>query len=232
MKSKKIQEFFERVASDWLMMRLAYYDESVVERMAEATCVDKSSVVVDVGTGAGFAAAGLAPAYERWQRSPSANRVGALVIPYLILDEGKSREEAVEIAEEVGVDLGAAVALEDALALVGVAIPAEDIVRTVGVGDELSLLVVELTGTLEDGLPVGCVALGGGEFELGGYNEGDARIGHEFLVGRAGLYLVVAVFGPIRIVVGEMGLYLVPHLVAGAAQEIERGLFEQLVHGG
>ncbi|MGB3683446.1 MAG: protein tyrosine phosphatase family protein [Rubrobacteraceae bacterium] len=32
----------------------------------------------------------------------SANRVGALLIPYLILDEGKSLEEAVETASEVG----------------------------------------------------------------------------------------------------------------------------------
>jgi uncharacterized protein (TIGR01244 family) len=32
----------------------------------------------------------------------SANRVGALLIPYLILDEGRDREEAVKIASEVG----------------------------------------------------------------------------------------------------------------------------------
>lgn len=32
----------------------------------------------------------------------SANRVGALLIPYLILDEGKTREEALEIASRVG----------------------------------------------------------------------------------------------------------------------------------
>ena len=32
----------------------------------------------------------------------SANRVGALLIPYLVLDEGKTPEEAVEIAIEVG----------------------------------------------------------------------------------------------------------------------------------
>ncbi len=32
----------------------------------------------------------------------SANRVGALLVPYLILDEGKSREEALEIARQVG----------------------------------------------------------------------------------------------------------------------------------
>ena len=32
----------------------------------------------------------------------SANRVGALLVPYLILDEGKSTEEAEEVASEVG----------------------------------------------------------------------------------------------------------------------------------
>jgi protein tyrosine phosphatase (PTP) superfamily phosphohydrolase (DUF442 family) len=32
----------------------------------------------------------------------SANRVGALLVPYLVLDEGKSVEEALEIASRVG----------------------------------------------------------------------------------------------------------------------------------
>lgn len=32
----------------------------------------------------------------------SANRVGALLVPYLVLDEGKDREEAVEMGTEVG----------------------------------------------------------------------------------------------------------------------------------
>lgn len=32
----------------------------------------------------------------------SANRVGALLVPYLILDEGMTREEALEIARQVG----------------------------------------------------------------------------------------------------------------------------------
>jgi protein tyrosine phosphatase (PTP) superfamily phosphohydrolase (DUF442 family) len=32
----------------------------------------------------------------------SANRVGALLVPYLILDEGRSREEALGIARRVG----------------------------------------------------------------------------------------------------------------------------------
>jgi protein tyrosine phosphatase (PTP) superfamily phosphohydrolase (DUF442 family) len=34
----------------------------------------------------------------------SANRVGALLIPYLILDEGKTPEEAVKMATEVGLE--------------------------------------------------------------------------------------------------------------------------------
>jgi uncharacterized protein (TIGR01244 family) len=34
----------------------------------------------------------------------SANRVGALLIPYLVLDEGKSTEEAAKIASEVGLE--------------------------------------------------------------------------------------------------------------------------------
>lgn len=54
-------------------------------------------------------------AYERFRelmRNPacrpvlvhcsSANRVGALLVPYLILDEGKTREEALQIARRVG----------------------------------------------------------------------------------------------------------------------------------
>jgi len=43
------KEFFERVASDWNTMRLAYYDERVIERMAEMSGVGKSSEVADVG---------------------------------------------------------------------------------------------------------------------------------------------------------------------------------------
>jgi len=34
MTAKGVQEFFERVATDWDTMRLSYYDERVIERMA------------------------------------------------------------------------------------------------------------------------------------------------------------------------------------------------------
>jgi ubiquinone/menaquinone biosynthesis C-methylase UbiE len=63
--AKDVQEFFERVAGDWDAMRLAYYDERVIEKMAEVSGIGESSQVADVGTGTGFVAAGLAPRVER-----------------------------------------------------------------------------------------------------------------------------------------------------------------------
>src|ERR671932_1508068 len=65
MDAKSVQVFFERVATDWDTMRLAYYDERVIEKMAEVSKVDEDSEVADVGTGTGFVAAGLAPRVAR-----------------------------------------------------------------------------------------------------------------------------------------------------------------------
>jgi hypothetical protein len=59
--TREIQKFFERVASDWDTMRLAYYDERVIERMAAVSGLDEGMTVADVGTGTGFVAAGIAP---------------------------------------------------------------------------------------------------------------------------------------------------------------------------
>jgi ubiquinone/menaquinone biosynthesis C-methylase UbiE len=64
-RSKDVQRFFERVATDWDTMRLAYYDERVIEKMAEISDVGKDSEVADVGTGTGFVAAGIAPRVKR-----------------------------------------------------------------------------------------------------------------------------------------------------------------------
>jgi ubiquinone/menaquinone biosynthesis C-methylase UbiE len=61
MEAKVVQEFFERVAVDWDTMRLAYYDERVIERMAAVSGVNEGMIVADVGTGMGFVAAGIAP---------------------------------------------------------------------------------------------------------------------------------------------------------------------------
>ena len=63
--ARDVQAFFERVASDWDTMRLAYYDERVIEKMAEVSSADEDATVVDVGTGTGFVAAGLAPRVKR-----------------------------------------------------------------------------------------------------------------------------------------------------------------------
>jgi ubiquinone/menaquinone biosynthesis C-methylase UbiE len=63
--AKDVQAFFERVASDWDTMRLAYYDERVIEKMTEVSGADEDATVVDVGTGTGFVAAGLAPRVKR-----------------------------------------------------------------------------------------------------------------------------------------------------------------------
>ena len=60
-RAKDVQAFFERVATDWDTMRLAYYDERVIERMAAVSGLDEGMTVADVGTGTGFVAAGIAP---------------------------------------------------------------------------------------------------------------------------------------------------------------------------
>jgi ubiquinone/menaquinone biosynthesis C-methylase UbiE len=63
--AKDVQAFFERVAMDWDTMRLAYYDERVIEKMAEVASIAEGSEIADVGTGTGFVAAGLAPRVKR-----------------------------------------------------------------------------------------------------------------------------------------------------------------------
>ena len=65
MDAKSVQEFFESVAADWDTMRLAYYDERVIEKMAKVSGVGEGSEVADVGTGTGFVAAGIAPRVKR-----------------------------------------------------------------------------------------------------------------------------------------------------------------------
>jgi len=58
--ARAVKAFFDDVASDWDTMRLTYYDERVIEQLAERAELDASQTVVDVGTGTGFVAAGLA----------------------------------------------------------------------------------------------------------------------------------------------------------------------------
>jgi len=65
MRARDVQKFFERVAGDWDQMRLSYYDERVIERMAEVSDADSGMTVADVGIGTGFVAAGIAPRVAR-----------------------------------------------------------------------------------------------------------------------------------------------------------------------
>jgi ubiquinone/menaquinone biosynthesis C-methylase UbiE len=65
----EVKAFFESVATDWDIMRLACYNERVIDCLAERCGPTSTSAgrmtIVDVGTGTGFLAAGLAPRVER-----------------------------------------------------------------------------------------------------------------------------------------------------------------------
>jgi ArsR family transcriptional regulator len=65
MNAKEVKTFFERVATDWDTMRLAYYDERVIEKMACVSGAGEDSEVADVGTGTGFVAAGISARVRR-----------------------------------------------------------------------------------------------------------------------------------------------------------------------
>lgn len=65
MNTRDVKTFFEAAAADWDTMRLAYYDERVIDTIADAIAIDGTQTVLDVGTGTGFIAAGLAPRAAR-----------------------------------------------------------------------------------------------------------------------------------------------------------------------
>ena len=65
MDASEVRSYFERVAGEWDSMRLAWYDERVIDELAKRARVKRSSVVLDVGTGTGFVAAGIAPRVAR-----------------------------------------------------------------------------------------------------------------------------------------------------------------------
>lgn len=60
MNTSDVKSFFEAAATHWDTMRLTYYDERVIETIADAIAVKEGQTVLDVGTGTGFIAAGLA----------------------------------------------------------------------------------------------------------------------------------------------------------------------------
>ena len=60
MDAADVKAYFDEVARAWDTMRLTYYDERVIEQLAARTQLTGEQTVVDVGTGTGFVAAGLA----------------------------------------------------------------------------------------------------------------------------------------------------------------------------
>jgi ubiquinone/menaquinone biosynthesis C-methylase UbiE len=61
----RVKEFFDEVASDWDSMRLAWYDERVIEALWSKVHAERSTTLLDLGTGTGFVAASLAPRVGR-----------------------------------------------------------------------------------------------------------------------------------------------------------------------
>lgn len=60
MDSAAVKAFFERVSVDWDEMRSSFYNEGVIDALADRAELGPESRVLDVGTGTGFIAAGLA----------------------------------------------------------------------------------------------------------------------------------------------------------------------------
>jgi ubiquinone/menaquinone biosynthesis C-methylase UbiE len=58
--SGDVKVFFEQVAAQWDDMRSSFYNADVIDALVEHGRVTAASRVVDVGTGTGFVAAGLA----------------------------------------------------------------------------------------------------------------------------------------------------------------------------
>lgn len=60
MDSTDVKDFFERVSTEWDDMRSSFYNAGVIDALAAHTQIGSATSVVDVGTGTGFIAAGLA----------------------------------------------------------------------------------------------------------------------------------------------------------------------------
>lgn len=57
--------YFQEIATQWDDLRANYFDESVILKALEHAPLDKTQTAVDIGTGTGFVAAGLAPLAQR-----------------------------------------------------------------------------------------------------------------------------------------------------------------------
>lgn len=55
-----MKAFFQRVSVDWDQMRSSFYNADIIDALAARTALGPHTRIVDVGTGTGFVAAGLA----------------------------------------------------------------------------------------------------------------------------------------------------------------------------
>jgi ArsR family transcriptional regulator len=58
--STEVKAFFDRVAAEWDDMRSTFYNARVIDALAEHVRPQPHAITVDVGTGTGFVASGLA----------------------------------------------------------------------------------------------------------------------------------------------------------------------------
>lgn len=65
MNASDVKTFFQAAAGNWDTMRVNYYDERVIQTIADAIAIDDTQTLLDVGTGTGFISAGLAPRADR-----------------------------------------------------------------------------------------------------------------------------------------------------------------------
>jgi ubiquinone/menaquinone biosynthesis C-methylase UbiE len=89
MNASDVRSFFEATATEWDTMRLTYYDERVIETLADAIAVDDTQTVLDVGTGTGFIAAGLSSRAHRViaiDNSPAMLEVARANLAHLDID--------------------------------------------------------------------------------------------------------------------------------------------------
>ena len=60
MDSAQVKEFFEQVSGQWDQMHQDFYSTDVIDALAARSALGPDAHVVDVGTGTGFIAGGLA----------------------------------------------------------------------------------------------------------------------------------------------------------------------------
>jgi hypothetical protein len=73
MNTADVKAFFDRVASDWDTMRIAYYDERVIDRLGDFADLTPDMVVADVGYCRAIATRRSSSGSSLWSASAAAS---------------------------------------------------------------------------------------------------------------------------------------------------------------